>query len=74
MRNIVFVLILGLTSCMPNSDIQVKTRYWYWYKSITYSGSGGTFISNIEYNIGDQIADETGEIIEITSEKHFLNN
>jgi hypothetical protein len=58
---------------MPNDNPNIK--YWYYYKSITLGAPhGGTFISSDIYNIGDQVAGDDGEVIEVTSEKHLLKN
>jgi hypothetical protein len=75
------LLVISLSSCEDSVDVKDteveiskninEDRYWYWYKSISLPGHGGTFITTNDYNIGDHIEDD-GEIIEVTSEKHLL--
>lgn len=72
------LLLISLSSCEDSVDVKgndvsknISENHWYWYKSISLPGHGGTIITNDDYNVGDQI-ESNGEVIEITSEKHFL--
>lgn len=47
-------------------------RYWYYWKGVSFTESGGTTTSTKIYHIGDQVAGESGEVIEITSEGALL--
>lgn len=86
MKKLILLALFGLSlaSCTNSSDEMIPAhmpndnpniKYWYYYKSITLGAPhGGTFISSDIYNIGDQVAGDDGEVIEVTSEKHLLKN
>lgn len=49
-------------------------HYWYWYKSVTLRGHGGTFEGHGLLHKGDTVSDPQGEIIVVASEGHLLKN
>ena len=49
-------------------------HYWYWYKSITFPGHGGTFNGYVLFRKGDTVTNEEGEVLIVVSEGHLLKN
>jgi hypothetical protein len=74
-----------LSSCGDKNEIQRNKfndpykrkesdgiEYWYYWKGITFTESGGTFNSTKIYHIGDQTKGDDGTVIEVTSEGVLL--
>lgn len=49
-------------------------HYWYWCKSITFPGHGGTFEGYGLLLKGDTVVDSKGEILVVASEGKLLKN